>query len=221
METTLASTIIAKARARTDTETASPTTDHITDAFLLDRLHDGYRELVDLVVDTAGDTAVTLFGSHVDLVAGSGVLELPNSVYRILDIRKQSGTRWVPLKTSQFAAMQDAGSSEWPTYKHTGGTVTLEPSDATGTYRVWYVPTVAAPSAATALNTVSGWDAFLVAYLCLEIAARSDLPEATHDKYMQRAVDRIRKACLAFTLGETVTLRRVEVYAEDVFDWGF
>lgn len=219
METTLASTILTRARKRTDTETPTPTDDFITDAFLLDELTVAYKKLVDMILSASGESGVTALA--VSTTLAQGVTTLPVDLYRLIDVRVADGDQWAPLPTANWRNRHRGGTSDYPVYTQVKGELVFDPPTvSTGTVQVWYIPTVTTISTgATSLSTFGGWDDYLVACLCRQISIRSDLPAGEYNDEIKESSARIKQAARDLKLGHTKTLAQVETYAEDYFGW--
>jgi len=215
MERTSEQVIIDRARKRTDTETSTPADDFITDDYLGDVLTTAYKRLVDMVLSASGEAGIELFATTATLAAG--VTALPDTVHRVVDVRKYDGRTWRPLPTANWRMRHRGGSSDWPVYTVVGEDLVFDPADANpGELQVWYIPTLAAWADLDYL-TVNGWDEYLIGYLANEIAVRSDLPTGEHRDLMKDAERRIMQAARDLKMGHTKTLAQVESYAEDFF----
>lgn len=219
--------LLAKVRSRTDTETASPDDDYITDEFILDALQAGWADLVDFVLSQPGEASYQLLAFTTTLSAG--VTDLPEDFYRLVDVRKQDSTRWVPLqpvqgrRTSHRAANQD-----WPEYEvyRDGGLFKLRYfPDVTTTYpvQITYVPFVDAFVTGDGQNLAvfNNWEAYCVAYACIEVSAREKTDAREHYSLLNRTRDRVAEACARLELNKSTKIVQVETYPEDSFDGWF
>lgn len=214
METTPALDILARARALTDTEPVSGSEDFISTDFLLSELTSAYKRMVDLVLGTAGSGALVLLA--VGDTFAEGNLTLPDECYRVVDVSRKVHDRWVALPSLNWKNRGNAADKYWPSWTVTNGSIRLYPEDATpGPLQVWYIPQVASIGSGSPVNTVNGWDDYLVACLCLAICARDERVDVKYLSMRNDAEARIKTACRSFILGETTTISRVEVYAED------
>lgn len=215
MERTSEATIIAAARARTDTETPTPGNDFITDSYLSDTLKTAYRKLVDMVLSASGEAGIELYAAVATIAAGTTAL--PDTVHRVVDLRRYDGETWRPLPTANWRTRHRGGSSDWPVYTVIQGEILFDPPNANpGELQLWYIPTLAEWNDLDYL-TVNGWDEYLVGYLANEIAVRSDLPTGEHKDLMKDSAKRILQAARDLKMGHTKTLAQVESYAEDFF----
>lgn len=223
METTLASTILTRVRQRTDTETSTPTTDHVSDAYLLDLLHTAYREMTDVMIDAGGTAALTVLAVPGVGTVTSGVLDLTaefgDVVQRVIDVRVRDGNRWRPLPTRGWRDRTKHEDLSRPTWTVVGDTIIFDPENTNVTsVQVWYVPQVTAPIASTALATINAWDQYIVGHMSVEVAVRIERSPSVHQDLVKRARRRIENACRSFTLGHTETLAQVEQYDADGYD---
>jgi hypothetical protein len=219
--------LVAKVRSRTDTETASPDTDFITDAQILAWLEEGYADMVDFILSQPGDSSYSL--SSLTTTLAPGVTELPADFYRLVDVRKYDGARWVPLEpTKGRRTAHRACNQDWPRYELVTGDDSFElkfyPEDAApGELQVTYVPYAPAMllDASQSLLTFNSWDTYVVAYACIEVAAREKTDSREHYSLYNRSRDRIKEACSRLVLERSTTITRVETYPEDYFDSRF
>lgn len=215
MERTAGQIIIARARARTDTETPTASDDFIDDTYLNDVLSTAYRRLVDMVLSASGEAGIELYAVQATITAGTTAL--PDTVHRVVDLRRYDGRTWRPLPTANWRTRHRGGSSDWPVYTVVQGEIIFDPPDAApGELQLWYIPTLEEWADLDYL-TVNGWDEYLVGYIANEIAVRSDLPTGEHKDLMKDSKNRIMQAARDLKMGHTKTLAQVESYSEDFF----
>ena len=223
MQQILTETLVAKVRARTDTETPSPDTDFITNEFILQALQDGYADLIDFVCSQVGDGNYHLFSLTTEL--GAGVTALPADFYRLVDVRRQENGRWVPLQaTKSRRTAYRACSTEWPHYElrrdAENAHLRYYPEDAApGPVQVTYIPHMFSLNLdGQSVVIFNGWDSYVIGYACVEVASREKTDPREHYSLYNRSRDRIGEAYTRQMLERTTKIALVESYPEDSFD---
>jgi hypothetical protein len=181
------SVLRTRARQRCDHEDSA----YIADAELTNYINSSYAELYDLLVARYEDYFVT-GPTTFSLASGDGgVYALPSAFYKLRGVDYSYGGDWIPLKPFAWntrgsrsrASIRDFDR----TYRIVGSNLRVEPSDnATGDYRLWYVPSYTALSAdGDAISTLisrNNWEEYIVIDAAIKILNKE---ESNSDRLMQ------------------------------------
>jgi hypothetical protein len=219
MEQTTLARIIADVRSQTDTETPTPTTDHITDAELVRWIRQAAAEMTDIILDHGGEEAL-------DMLATSAVLTapftLPEDFYRVVSVdasvegfdRQLARSSWRNRHRYQRVVPMA------PRYRVQNGAISFFPSEsAPSSATLWYVPAYFLASdadPAAELTTFNGWDEFLIACTAIKVCGKEGTDPAPFAVARQQAMARVITAATNLSMATTSTIIAATTYDEDL-----
>lgn len=215
METTTLAAIIADVRRQTDTETASPANDHITDSELRSWAAQAYRKLVDLIIDTGGDEALDILAVSAPLTAP---FTLPVDFYRLVSVDGSFGGDTRQLKRGAWRNRHRPtyGAPVVPRFRLFNNAVQFIPADQAPTsITLWYVPAMSDEDLDPEVTTFNGWHEFLVADIAIYVCAKEERDDVKFRTNRNDARMRIVSACTNLSMSETQTILAVAKYDED------
>lgn len=211
-----AADIILRARYAADGETATPTTDFVTDIEALAYLSAEYRALINLIIEAGG----------LDLLLTSTTLAspytLPADFFREAALEQGSGTSWLELKRFNFRERNNYSDGlSTPRWRILNGAILLEPAtSAPASLRLWYVPDFAVVSStSTTVAVYNGWDEYLVQGIAARMLIKEDRDPNTALGLKLAAEASIRTACRDLCVIDTEVIADVERTQEDYYDW--
>ena len=155
-------TLITRVRQRADMEN----TKFVTDTEITTFINASYKELYGILVQKFEDYNVT---SSTFTISSGNTSALPSDFFKLIGLDMSIGGRYVPLRKFNFNERNRTGvgyRSARPivTYRILGSNFYLAPeSQALGSYKAWYVPTVTELSAGSdELSGVNGWEEYVV-----------------------------------------------------------
>ncbi len=218
-QTATVAQIIQNARRWADAETPTPDTDFVTDAELLDRLNQLYREFLDLCI-SCGHGAIELLGPLAATVDGPG-FDLPDDLYRLVGVDIPCGTDYVDAQRFNW---KERNNRTWgqPRYRVTGRTLMWTPTDsAPASVRVWYFPQFVSVEADAVVPSYNGWDDYISHGLAVYILGKEERSAELQQSLKDAVGKRIELALKDFDTTGTATVSRVEFMPEEFVDvWG-
>ncbi len=168
---------------------------------LLSYINASYAELYDLLVSRNEDYYTT--STNLTISSGNTVA-LPTDFYKLrgVDLRLDTaGNSWsaVPKFNFNNRNTKNANISKLSTgqfsvsYRIVGGNLHITPTDnATGTYRLWYIPIYTPLSAESdTVDGISGWEEYIVVDVAIKMLNKEE-SSVTHLVAMKKAlIDRI------------------------------
>lgn len=215
METTLLATLVADVRSQTDTQTTTPTNDHITTAEITRWLQQAYREMIDVILAAGGDDAIDLLAVSTTLTSP---FTLPDNFYRLIsvDASVDGFDRQLRRQAWRTRHNRSAAAGSVPMYRLIGQQVTFFPSgSAPAAIVVWYVGNLPDDDHDTALTTFNGWDEFLIAHAAIKVCAKEERDPGLFIAQLTNATARIQGAAKLLALANTETIISVAVYPAD------
>ncbi len=176
----------------------------ISDAELLSMLNASYQELYDLLIDTHEDHFIT--SAAFTLSSGdAGVYALPADFLKLRGLDYLHGSDYLTVLPFNWANRNAfSGISTWPdvagiAYRLMGTNLRIEPNThATGTYRLWYVPSLTLLAVdADVVNTVitrAGWEEYLVVDAAIKMKQKEESDVAVLSGQKAALIRRINAA---------------------------
>ncbi len=176
----------------------------ISDAEALSMLNASYQELYDIIVDIHEDYFVTT--SSFSLTSNdAGVSALPVDFLKLRGLDYLQGSDYLTVLPFNWANRNTFTSmGSWPdvagiAYRIMGSNIRIEPNDeATGTYRLWYVPAVTLLSAdADVVNTAitrAGWEEYIVVDTAMKMKQKEESDVSTLAGQKSALIRRINSA---------------------------
>tara|TARA_R110002126_G_scaffold197951_1_gene345655 strand:- start:486 stop:1115 length:630 start_codon:yes stop_codon:yes gene_type:complete len=154
----------------------------ISDSELNGYINSSYAELYDILVTTFADYYIT--NSELTISSGNDI-PVPSDFYKLRGVDYQLSTNeWINLYKFNFERRNSKNRDTIRTYRGEptrqyrllGSNITIEPEDqATGTYRVWYVPNYTKLSDDTdTVDGVNGWEEYIVIDAAIKMALKEE-----------------------------------------------
>lgn len=218
MEKTSLEDIVADIRSRTDTETPTPQSDHVTDAEIRRWVQQAYREMVDIIIDHGGEEAIDVLAISTTLTSP---FTLPVNFYRLVsvDASIDGHTRQLKRQAWRTRHHRDGLTQTTPSFRLHGDAVQFFPSDsAPSSVTLWYIPSMSDVDLDTEVTSFNGWDEFIINAAALNVCAKEETDPTKFVAARQAAMARIITACSNLSTTETQTVLSVARYAEDYVD---
>lgn len=220
---TALSSLRLQARRRADMENSL----FVGDAELTQWVNEGYKELYDLLTSKYQDYFVAE-PDEFEITSGN-TYALPSDFYKLIGVDISLGGQWCEVEPFDFNRRNRSGAQ---VISHRGGVFTgveyrilgnklhFTPDDAaTGTYRLWYVPSC------TALSddddeldvTCDRWAEFVVVSAAIKCLAKEESDTSVLERELARLTQRIEAAAANRDVGRPGRIQDVRRDWDEVF----
>lgn len=175
----------------------------ISPAELTSYLNYSLQELYDTILDASED----YFTTSTNLTISSGnTVALPTDVRYTRGVDYAVGGEWVRLERFSWKDRNDDNTfiRAERRYRIVAGQLTIVPiDDATGTYRLWYVPEITPLSSGTDTTTIpDAWIQWVVVSAAIKCLAKEESDTSALQAELARLGDSIRRSVVDRDRGE-------------------
>lgn len=176
-----------------------------------------YKEVYDIVVSANQDYFTT---SSTFTISSGNTSSLPSDFYKLRAIDYKYGAVYRPIDRFNFnergkgSNLADYGYSNHKEYRIVGSNIHIEPDqNATGDYKLWYIPTVTALSAdGDATVLFDSWDEFIIIDIAIKMLAKEESSTTALEKEKAIVMKRIIDSAVQRDLEGTESIKDTSEY---------
>lgn len=210
----LVSDLITEVRDRGDYNNSART----TDAFILRAINSAWRQLYDELVMKYDNYFVssTTFAT----TNATDTYALPADFYKLISLEVENSASSHTLlyrvpeqqKSGNNTDLYSTICAQYPMYDLEGNNIVFYPFPSTSTIRIKYVPTATTLTAASTLDTVNGWEEFLVLSAIIEIDQRGFKPSRGLEAAQERERRHIMAAADARNINQPMVIANPHIW---------